>query len=78
MTADGKHPTTPVVGNPPHTDKAGFRKAYCDYPTTPTLPKYAWTMNIHAEEGSEEDSYRFNPVSILPPHPLLIGLSNIV
>merc|ERR1712125_282457 len=27
----------------------------------PTLPREAWTMNIHAEEGSVEDSYRFNP-----------------
>lgn len=26
-----------------------------------TLPREAWTMNIDAVEGSELDSYRFNP-----------------
>jgi hypothetical protein len=26
-----------------------------------TLPKEAWTMNMEAEEGSVEDSYRYNP-----------------
>jgi hypothetical protein len=26
-----------------------------------TLPKEAWTLNIGAVEGSEEDSYRYNP-----------------
>ena len=57
-------PTAPITGNDPHSDKAGFRKSYCN--TTPgydkwTLPREAWTMNIHAIEGSEDDSYRFNP-----------------
>lgn len=23
-------PTAPITGNPPHTDKAGFRKSYCE------------------------------------------------
>lgn len=55
-------PTAPVLGNAPHTDKTGFRKSYCDNPTTSsTLPKWAWTMNIDAVEGSVNDSYRFNP-----------------
>jgi len=68
MTADGKHPTTPVLGNLPHTDKSGFRKSYCDNPKTgPVLPKYntkgdlLWTMNIHAVPGAVNDSYRYNP-----------------
>ena len=26
-----------------------------------TLPREAWTMNVHAVEGSAEDRYRFNP-----------------
>eukprot|EP00039_Didymoeca_costata_P018793 m.334995 g.334995 ORF g.334995 m.334995 type:complete len:409 (-) comp17490_c0_seq1:105-1331(-) len=59
---DGKIPTKPITGNPPHTDKAGFRKSYCENPTTTsTLPRNAWTMNINAVEGSVNDSYRFNP-----------------
>lgn len=59
---NGVPPPGPITGNAPHTDKAGFRKSYCDNPTTgPTLPRHAWTMNIDAVEGSDEDSYRFNP-----------------
>jgi hypothetical protein len=63
-TTGGVIPTEPVTGNAPHTDKAGFRKSYCN--ATPgfdkwTLPREAWTMNIHAIEGSDDDSYRFNP-----------------
>ena len=59
---NGTIPTAEITGNPPHTDKAGFRKSYCERPTTAAvLPKPYWTLNIHAEEGSEEDSYRFNP-----------------
>ena len=26
-----------------------------------TLPREAWTMNIHAIRGSADDSYRYNP-----------------
>lgn len=26
-----------------------------------TLPRNAWTLNMDAVEGAEEDSYRFNP-----------------
>ena len=34
---------------------------YCNSTLKATLPKRAWTLNIDAVEGSEEDSYRFNP-----------------
>ena len=58
----GKIPTKEITGNPPHADKAGFRKSYCDNPTTASvLPKEYWTMNVHAIEGAVNDSYRFNP-----------------
>lgn len=33
----------------------------CNLTMKPTLPKFAWTMNINAVEGSVNDSYRFNP-----------------
>mmetsp|Transcript_20223 Transcript_20223/g.56068 ORF Transcript_20223/g.56068 Transcript_20223/m.56068 type:complete len:414 (-) Transcript_20223:94-1335(-) len=52
---------TPCHGNAPHTDKLGFRKSYCNSSQKPTLPRHAWTLNMGAAEGSEEDSYRFNP-----------------
>ena len=57
--------TTPIHGNPPHADKIGFNKRYCD-PTTPngtsTLPRVAWTMNVQQEEeNGVNDTYRFNP-----------------
>ena len=53
----GKIPTKAITGNPPHADKAGFRKSYCDAPTTKSvLPKEYWTMNIHAAEGAVNDS----------------------
>lgn len=59
---NGSIPTKPIVGNPPHADKAGFRKSYCENPSVKSvLPKEFWTLNIHAEEGAENDSYRFNP-----------------
>ena len=66
---DPKHPDNngtirklPITGNPPHADKAGFRKSYCDKPSVKAvLPKKYWTLNIHAEDGAEDDSYRFNP-----------------
>lgn len=48
-------------GAPPHTDKVGFKTRYCNSTFEPTLPKYAWTMNLGAEDGSEEDAYRYNP-----------------
>jgi hypothetical protein len=36
----GKIPTKAITGNPPHADKAGFRKSYCDNPKTKSvLPK---------------------------------------
>ena len=53
--------TKPITGNPPQTGKAGFRKRYCESTFKGTLPHYAWTLNLGAVEGSEEDSYRFNP-----------------
>jgi hypothetical protein len=59
---NGTIPSKPITGNPPHADKAGFRKSYCANPTTKAvLPKEYWTLNIHAVEGSVNDSYRFNP-----------------
>jgi len=59
---NGSIPTKPITGNPPHADKAGFRKSYCENPKTEdVLPKTFWTMNIHAEPRSENDSYRYNP-----------------
>eukprot|EP00928_Gymnodinium_smaydae_P028390 TRINITY_DN21659_c0_g1_i1.p1 TRINITY_DN21659_c0_g1~~TRINITY_DN21659_c0_g1_i1.p1 ORF type:complete len:426 (+),score=29.75 TRINITY_DN21659_c0_g1_i1:74-1351(+) len=59
----GQVPTTPITGNHPHADKAGFRKSYCKQNMSKpwTLPRKAWTMNVNAVECSEEDSYRFNP-----------------
>ena len=51
----------PITGNPPQAGKAGFRKRYCNSTFKATLPRKAWTLNIDAVEGSEEDSYRFNP-----------------
>ena len=56
-------PTDAITGNEPHTDKAGFRKSYCNQTLAKpwTLPREAWTMNVHAEEGSAADSYRYNP-----------------
>ena len=49
-----------ITGNPPHTNKIGFRRRYCNSTMAPTLPKHAWTMNIAAIEGSVNDSYRSN------------------
>lgn len=48
-------------GLPPHTDKVGFRTRYCNSTLEPTLPKLAWTMNLGAEAGGVNDSYRYNP-----------------
>lgn len=53
--------TTPISGNPPMAGKIGFRKRYCNSTLAPTLPRHAWTLNMDAEEGADEDSYRFNP-----------------
>eukprot|EP00054_Salpingoeca_dolichothecata_P014592 m.82724 g.82724 ORF g.82724 m.82724 type:complete len:404 (-) comp21070_c0_seq3:238-1449(-) len=54
--------THPVTGTAPHSDKIGFRTRYCNSSLPATrLPLWARTMNIFAEEGSEEDSYRYNP-----------------
>ena len=61
VAAIGNVPHAPITGNPPHEDKNGFRRRYCDSTFNATLPREAWTMNVDAVEGSEEDSYRFNP-----------------
>eukprot|EP00937_MAST-01D_sp_MAST-1D-sp2_P002343 g2343.t1 len=53
--------TSPLTGNPPNAGKIGFRKRYCNSTLQPTLPREAWTLNMDVEEGSDEDSYRFNP-----------------
>jgi hypothetical protein len=59
----GKIPTKAITGNPPHADKAGFRRSYCNHTNAApwTLPREAWSMNLHAVEGAVNDSYRFNP-----------------
>ncbi len=58
---NGSIPTAPITGNPPHADKAGFRKSYCDDPKTgAVLPKRFWTMNLHAVEGAEDSSAALN------------------
>ena len=58
----GKIPTKAITGNPPHADKAGFRKSYCSAPKTKSvLPKEFWTLNMHAVPGATNDSYQFNP-----------------
>lgn len=54
-----------------HPDKIGFSKRFCNASynsagapaplINSTLPRAAWTMNLHAVEGSEEDVYRFQP-----------------
>ena len=51
--------------------KIGFATRYCNTSynsagarapiINATLPKEAWTLNVGAEEGSEEDVYRYNP-----------------
>lgn len=53
--------TTPIHGNPPQDFKIGFRKRYCNSTLEPTLPKHAWTLNMDATDGAEDDSYRYNP-----------------
>lgn len=58
---NGSIPTRAIEGAWPHTDKAGFRTAYCDTPAEPVLPKAYWTMNRHAVDGAINDSYRHNP-----------------
>jgi len=59
---NGSIPTAEITGNAPHADKAGFRRSYCDNPSTRSvLPKPYWTMNVHAADGAVNDSYRFNP-----------------
>lgn len=50
-----------IKGNPPNAGKIGFRKRYCNSTFQPTLPKHAWTLNMDAEDGAEDDSYRYNP-----------------
>merc|ERR1719387_1785585 len=51
----------PCTGNAPQAGKIGFRKRYCNSTQEPTLPRHAWTLNMDVVEGSEEDSYRYNP-----------------
>mmetsp|Transcript_83229 Transcript_83229/g.165229 ORF Transcript_83229/g.165229 Transcript_83229/m.165229 type:complete len:384 (+) Transcript_83229:34-1185(+) len=41
----------------PHSDNKGL----CNSTARPTLPKWAWTMNRKAAEGSADDTYRLNP-----------------
>ena len=63
--------TTPLTGNAPVSGKIGFRKRYCNASynsagapiplVNATLPRRAWTLNLDVEEGTDEDSYRFNP-----------------
>merc|ERR1719352_1689402 len=48
-------------GNAPQAGKIGFRKRYCNSTQKATLPRHAWTLNMDVVEGSEEDSYRYNP-----------------
>ena len=57
----GQIPTNAIEGAWPHTDKAGFRTAYCDEPGKSVLPKEYWTMNTHAIDGAVNDSYKYNP-----------------
>jgi len=59
---NGTIPTKEITGNPPHADKAGFRKSYCEKPKTKdVLPKEYWTMNTHAVPRAKNDSYQYNP-----------------
>ena len=53
--------TAPIHGAAPHADKIGFRTRYCNSTLKATLPREAWTMNVDAAEGSDSDSYRYNP-----------------
>jgi hypothetical protein len=69
----GQIPTTSIDGGWPHSDKAGFRTAYCDEPGQDVLPKQFWTMNLAAVPGAVNDSctHPGNPnsscTSTLPP-----------
>ena len=42
----GEIPTREIEGGWPHTDKAGFRTAYCDEPGQDVLPKEYWTCAL--------------------------------
>ena len=54
--------SVPLHELPPHADKAGFRKSYCDAPKTKSvLPQEYWTLNVHAVDGAVNDSYKYNP-----------------
>eukprot|EP00911_Craspedida_sp_UC1_P002862 UC1_evm2s2095 len=54
--------TRPISGLPPQAGKIGFRTRYCNSSTLePTLPREAWTLNLDAIDGSEQDVYRYNP-----------------
>ena len=73
--AEGPHGNKGTFhGTGAQAGKIGFGTRYCNATynsqksaTNPTplinstLPKQAWTLNIGATEGSEEDAYRFNP-----------------
>jgi len=64
-------PDWAATAAPPQSAKIGFRTRYCNATfnskgapkplINATIPRHAWTMNVNAEEGAEEDSYRFNP-----------------
>lgn len=58
---NGTIPTHEITGGWPHSDKAGFRTAYCDEPGKAVLPKAYWSMNLRAIEGAVNDSYKYNP-----------------
>eukprot|EP00419_Tripos_fusus_P012397 CAMPEP_0172667152 /NCGR_PEP_ID=MMETSP1074-20121228/8242_1 /TAXON_ID=2916 /ORGANISM="Ceratium fusus, Strain PA161109" /LENGTH=438 /DNA_ID=CAMNT_0013483619 /DNA_START=59 /DNA_END=1376 /DNA_ORIENTATION=+ len=51
----------PITGKPPNAGKIGFRTRYCNSTMEPTLPRHAWTLNMDAKDGAEDDSYRYNP-----------------
>jgi hypothetical protein len=73
--AEGPHGNKGTFhGTGAQAGKIGFGTRYCNATynsqktaTNPTplinstLPKQAWSLNIGATEGSEEDAYRFNP-----------------
>jgi hypothetical protein len=64
-------PNGSAGGSGAHKDKIGFGKRFCNASfnsagapapmINSTLPREAWTMNVNAVEGAEEDPYRFNP-----------------
>jgi hypothetical protein len=78
-------PNGSAGGNPPHSDKIGFRKRFCNASwnsagapvpmINSTLPRAAWTMNVDAVAGEDEDSYRYNPWRA-PGHAPVVDVSS--